>query len=207
MAPRTGNLSVYHAQCKVLVDSAKERCGFCTKLRKSLTAMASRAFQTDDRTCPSSHTTYGCLHSEEMSEHLRHLQKKSRLEQPQIRRLQEAIVVSTGVDGVTLDDELQNDFLQLAKDHTKDVLSNQEEGTFQRLFWSQQQTAGSLKNDKSMQWHLLIIKWCLYFRYLSGKAYELLHSSTPFAKNSSQLYTIFIYLFSIYLFIALQHKY
>jgi len=25
-----------------------------------------------------------------------------------------------------------------------------------------------------MRWHPLIIKWCLYLRYLSGKAYEIL---------------------------------
>ena len=45
------------------------------------------------------------------------------------------------------------------------------------LFWDQQWTANSLKNNKSMRWHPLFIKWCLYLSHLSGKAYELLPSS------------------------------
>ena len=28
-----------------------------------------------------------------------------------------------------------------------------------------------------MRWHPLFIKWCLYLRHLSGKAYELLRDS------------------------------
>ena len=96
--------------------------------------------------------------------------------QQQIRQLQEAIADSTVTDGVNLDEELHDDFSQMVRDHTKDVLSIHE-GTFQRLFWSQQETASSLKNSKSMRWHPLIYKWCLYLRHLSGKAYELLRSS------------------------------
>ena len=77
--------------------------------------------------------------------------------QQQIRRLQEAIADSTVTDGVNLDEELYDDFSQMVRDHTSDVLSTHEEGTFQRLLWSQQETASSLKNSKSMHWHPLII--------------------------------------------------
>jgi hypothetical protein len=34
-----------------------------------------------------------------------------------------------------------------------------------------------MKNAKSMKWHPLFIKWCLYLRHLSGKSYELLRES------------------------------
>jgi len=138
-----------------------------------MASRASHATQSDDRTCPSSHTTYECLNSQEKSERLRRVQKKARMGQQQIRRLQEALADATREDGIGLDEELHNDFSQLVKDHAKDVLSAHEEGTFQRLFWSQQQTACSLKNSKSMHWHPLVIKWCLYL----SKAYELLRSS------------------------------
>jgi len=110
-------------------------------------------------------------------EWLRRLHKKTRIDQQQIKRLQEALADATGTDGMDLDEELHNDLIQLIKDHSKDVESTFDEGTFQRLFWSQQQTANSLQNSKSMRWHLLIIKWCLYLRHLLGKAYELLRSS------------------------------
>ena len=150
------------------------------KHRKSLTAMAShasRALQTDDRTNPSSHTNYLHLTSEEKDERLHRMHHETRMCKQQIRRLQEAIADSTATDGVNLDEELHNDFSQLVKSHTNDVHSSHEEGTFQRLFWTEQQTANSFKNCKSIRWHPLIIKWCLYLRHLSSKAYELLRNS------------------------------
>ena len=140
--------------------------------------MVSRtSMQTDDHTCPTSHTTYVNLTSEEKSERLRRLHHEKRMCQQQIRRLHETIADSTATDGVYLDEELHGDVLQLMNDNTKDVHCSHKEGTFQRLFWDQQRTASSLKNNKSMRWHLLFIKWCLYLRHLSGKAYELLRSS------------------------------
>ena len=144
--------------------------------------MASRASrpssQADERTCPSSHTNYCHLTSDEKSIRLHRLQHEKRMLQQQLRRLQDAITESTATNGVILDEQLQDDITQLMKDHTQDIHSTYEEGTFQRLFWEQQTTANSLESSKSMRWHPLIIKWCLYLRHLSGnKAFELLHDS------------------------------
>ena len=174
--------SVYHTQCEVLVDDIQERCCHCKNYRKCLTAMASRAshtsMQADDRTCPSSHTNYIHLTNEEKSVRLHRLQHERRMFMQQLRRLGDAISESTATDGIILDEEMYDDISQLMKDHTKDIHSNYEEGTFQRLFWDQQNTANSLGSNKSMRWHPLIIKWCLYLRHLSGnKAYELLRDS------------------------------
>ena len=178
---RTGVPSIHHAKCEILVNCAQERCGYCGKHRKSLTAMASRASRSDvpidDRTSPTSHTTYLCLTSKEKSERLHRLHSDKRACQQQVRRLQEAIDESILIDGVTVDKELNGDLLQLMKNCTENVYSSPKEGTFERLFWDQQQKANSLENSKSMRWHPLVIKWCLYLRHLSGNAYELLRSS------------------------------
>ena len=175
---RSNVTAVYHAQCEILINCLQERCGNCTKYRKSLSAMASRTSkQKDDRTCPKSHTTYANLTSEEKSERLHRLHHENRMLEQQTRRLQEVIADSTATDGVYLDKELNSDVVQLMNDSTKEVHSFHKEGTFQRIFWDQQQTANSLKNSKSMHWHPLFIKWCLYLRHLSGKAYELLRNS------------------------------
>ena len=37
--------------------------------------------------------------------------------------------------------------------------------------------ATQYNNAKSMKWHPLFIKWCLYLRHLSGKSYDLLRTS------------------------------
>ena len=81
--------------------------------------------------------------------------------QQQLRRLQDTIAESTALDGVILDEELHGDVSQMMKEYTKDICSTYEEGTFQRLFWEQQNLANSLGSDNSVRWHPLIIKWCL----------------------------------------------
>ena len=48
--------------------------------------------------------------------------------------------------------------------------------SFHRLFWEQQKMAASLSNSRSMRWHPLFIKWCLYLK-LSSKAYETIRDS------------------------------
>ena len=40
-----------------------------------------------------------------------------------------------------------------------------------------QQQASSLKDMRSMRWHPLMIRWCLYFQHLSGSASELIRES------------------------------
>jgi len=35
----------------------------------------------------------------------------------------------------------------------------------------------SIKDSRSMRWHPVFIKWCLYMRHLSGRSYELLRQS------------------------------
>ena len=82
------------------------------------------------------------------------------------------------MNGISLNKVLHDDISQLMKEHTKEVHYRYEEGIFQCLFWDQQNMANSLGSCKSMHWHPLIIKWCLYLRHLSGnKAYELLRDS------------------------------
>ena len=47
-----------------------------------------------------------------------------------------------------------------------------------RMFSEQQQKATSYSEPKSMRWHPLIIKWCLYLQHLSSGAYETLRTSS-----------------------------
>lgn len=50
------------------------------------------------------------------------------------------------------------------------------EGSFLRIFWNQQKEAAS-RAGKGRRWHPLMIRWCIYLRHLSGKAYEVLRDS------------------------------
>ena len=175
---RTGTLSIYHINCEVLVESSTElkKCLACKKHRKSLSSMACRP-QKDEHTHPSSHTTYTNLHTPEKIERMSRLHQENKKARLSIARLKKKLTSATSEDGVNLSNTLHHDMKVLAKENTTTVFASHSEGTFQRLFWEQQQKASSLKNSHSMKWHPLFIKWCLYLRHLSGKSYELLRSS------------------------------
>lgn len=62
-------------------------------------------------------------------------------------------------------------------DNKAEVATTYPEDTFQHIFWKQKEEAARIKQASSMRWHPLIIKWCLYLRHVSGRAYETLWSS------------------------------
>ena len=80
-------------------------------------------------------------------------------------------------DGIVLNEETHSDMKTIMKDNAKEVTNSFPEGSFQQLFWQQQQQAASVKDSRSMRWHPLIIKWCNYLKHLSSGAYEALCSS------------------------------
>lgn len=175
---RTGILSVYHINCEVLIKSSTDpaRCTSCKKHRRSLSTITSRT-QKDERTHPSSHTNYSYLSTPEKDERLHRLHTQSKVAKLRITRLEKRIADFTDEDGEHLDDELHDDMNRMIADATEQVHHSYEPHTFQHLFWEQQRKAGSLKDSRSMKWHPLFIKWCLYLRHLSGKSYEMLRQS------------------------------
>ena len=49
--------------------------------------------------------------------------------------------------------------------HTPDIVKQFPSDSFQRLFWEQQYEAVKQKDPRTMRWHPLMIKWCLYLRH------------------------------------------
>jgi len=131
----------------------------------------------DDRVDPSSHATYSCLSALEKDERLHRLQTKYKISRLQISRLEKRISESIEKGGIQLGAELNEDLSQIVTDSTDDIQSFYEPESFQCLFWDQQIKALSLTDKRSMRWHPLMIKWCLYLRHLSGKAYETLRQT------------------------------
>ena len=138
--------------------------------------MAARALK-DDGTSPSSHTTYANLHSPEKDQRLHNMAKELTMFRQRNERLKKRIDAAVKTVGVTVDSVLHNDLKEVMEKETDKVYALYPEESFQRLFWEQQQKVASLKDARSKKWHPLIIKWCLYLRHLSGKAYELLRKT------------------------------
>jgi len=131
----------------------------------------------DEVTDPSSHTNYVYLNTPQKNDRLTRLHKENRKLSLQVAQLEEKLLAVTAQDGIILSDELHDDVKKMATACTKQVYSTHPDGSFQKLFWDQQVKASEYKNSKSIKWHPLFIKWCLYLRHLSGKSYELLQKS------------------------------
>lgn len=75
-----------------------------------------------------------------------------------------------------LDDDLTSDLHQVMCEEEEQVKQAYPENTFQQIFWQQQKKASS-RPGRGMRWHPLMIKWCIYLRHHSNKAYETLRDS------------------------------
>ena len=80
---------------------------------------------------------------------------------------------------VPTDDLLHSDLLALMKQHmpAPAASDNDQPQDFKEIFWKQQLQAFSKSNPKSIKWHPLVVKWCLYLHHKSSGAYETLRKS------------------------------
>ena len=125
---------------------------------------------------PSTHTNHRYLDSAEMIARIRELQHLNRMAQKRIARLTQKIEELTAKSGVKLDDDVSDDLKTIMMEEEKSVLQQYPEGSFLHLFWQHQKEA-LCRNLKGMRWHPMMIRWCLYLRHQSNKAYDVLRES------------------------------
>ena len=94
----------------------------------------------------------------------------------QISRLQAKIAEITSSHGVSLDEEEMSDFCQIVKEEDEKVKQEYPEGSFQRIFWEQQKEAAK-RSGCGIRWHPIMIRWCIYLKHQSSKAYEAIRES------------------------------
>lgn len=62
--------------------------------------------------------------------------------------------------------------MKLADECQSSAVHQSESESFHRIFWEQQMMYNSPKNKASMQWHLTLIRWCLFIRSRSSTTYD-----------------------------------
>ena len=105
------------------------------------------------------------------------MQKRQHCLKKQLARLKPHLQEVVTHEGVQVDESLHSDLQQIIREGDSQVSAIAPANSFQRLFRDQQQKAASLSNSRSMRWHPLFIKWCLYLKHLSSKAYEMIRDS------------------------------
>ena len=172
------NSTIRHKACEVLI-SGVQRCPACEKHRKALHSMLTRhnSSKPVTSTAPSSHVNYRYLSSSEKNLRLQNMHTLQRQTKLRLDRISAKITQITEEMGVDVDEATHTDLVDIMEENRGIVSADFPENSFQKLFWEQQQKAASLKNARSMRWHPLMIKWCLYLRHLSSRAYETLRDS------------------------------
>ena len=112
---------------------------------------------------------------------LTEVHKQCRALTKQCDRLKMKITAAAQIGGIMVDDDLHEDlkvFVCMMLFHVKhvlyvksitsdnnDLIKDLPSDSFRRVFWEQQVEAAKQKNARTMKWHPLMIRWCLYLRH------------------------------------------
>ena len=95
------------------------------------------------------------------------------------------MIYKSGVKITTQDTDVM---LQLVNDCKDSAISQFEPNSFQKIFFEQQCKYNSLKNKCNMRWHPTIIRWCLYIKSKSSKAYDGMRAYLNLPSNRTLYY-------------------
>lgn len=174
----TGHSTIRHNECDLVVPSGR-RCSKCEKHRKSLLVMAHRHASDipSAATDPQSHTNYRYLSSPQLAERCEKLHNCLIASQKRVSLLRNKIEKLCDDHAVLVNPELDDDLQQIMKKNFSQISSQYPGNSFERIFWEQHAHASACKHAKGRRWHPAMIKWCLYLRHLSGRAYETLRNA------------------------------
>lgn len=143
--------------------------------RSTLHAIASRVKYRPSQIVPSIRVNYKFLSTPEKIARLRDFQREKCALKRKISRLQVRIASVVNNIGVVLDEQTSSDLHQIMLEE-QSTIDKLPEDSFQSVYWKQQKEAAE-KHKNSMRWHPLMIRWCLYLRHLSSKAYDTIRES------------------------------
>ena len=160
----------------ILSSKGVDRCQKCTDYRSTLHALASRECRRTkpDRT---SHTNYRYLSTPEKLDRLHDLRRENRLAHMKIERLRAKLTQITANVGVSCGMRAQSQTcIRSCKKRRSRWHKSFPQAPFSIFSGSNKRRLPprSGKEKRGMRWHPLMIKWCLYLRHQSSKAYETL---------------------------------
>ena len=140
-------------------DSPFSECHLCYKIRTLLHIALSRYKRIRDdvalhRVGVHNHVSHLYLLNEEKDlklwyQHPRSLDRK-------LDHIVAKLLIATQKVGVNLNSDMHDDVCTIMKQKNDEIVRLYPEGSFQRLFWSQQLDASRVMKASSMKWHPLI---------------------------------------------------
>ena len=169
------NSTIRHVDCSMLVKGA--RCVNCQHLRHTLRcrrAHKKRSSQTATSKKAHAHMTHEDYRRKcgQLNQEKRRLSRQLSSMTQRVSDLEMTLRQIIVREGETLSPQQNEDIESLVENCQNDFEQAFPETSFQRCFWEQQLRYNRLNSKSGMRWHPLIIRWCLYIRSKSSKAYD-----------------------------------
>ncbi|XP_071101730.1 uncharacterized protein [Haliotis cracherodii] len=182
--------TIRSTKCTML--TVRKRCSHCSLYRNTLRKKISRSKQQESSFSEKKTTPHKHMSKDMMISKIKVMKDKTQHLQTELDKIRRSIWKSISVKGQKLNETDNVELLGLLKKHTVDVeKAFPDENSLQRLFWDQQLKCVSLTDRRQMKWHPMIIKWCLYIRSKSQKAYDATRDAGFISLPSSR--TLFDY--------------
>lgn len=153
-----GECTIRTSDCAVLVVSGGGRCSSCVRFRPTLRAMLHRQEQLDhDCSDPTSTSNIRYLHTPERMERFRRLRGSYKQRKEEVERLKVKLTQCIEHRSVSVDEELHDELVTAMRQNNNQIIEQYQPGSFQRVFWEQQEQASKLKSAHSMRWDPLMI--------------------------------------------------
>ena len=119
--------------------------------------------------------TIGFLSKQQMSQEITALRVALNEKDKTITHLQKQIECDKRA--VEMNELMHRDLVTIMEEHDKAVTASFPKDSFQYNFWHNQYQAARQTSSKHFRWHPTMIKWCLFLRHKSSKAYNLLRKT------------------------------
>ena len=173
----SNTLTVRASECEFLIKSGA-RCTHCIRTRNILRCRNKRK---NERVSRSDETffNYDALDSPSKLYKLKQLCKENRALNEKVFALEEHVERLERSARSMIDRESANLSLlgtieidDMVKEMKDELQSSFVKDSFQDIFFREQVKYNKLRDKRNMRWHPIIIRWCLYIKSKSAKAYE-----------------------------------
>ncbi len=167
-------------KCTLLLDESV-CCNHCKMYQKNtlnrlLYRHNNRSLESKENI--SSHVNHRFMDSESKIMRIKALKTEVQKKTKGLKRMEGILQEHIQREYVPVDNMLHDDLVAIMDQHVS-LVDGDDQNTleFRKIFWKQQRQAFAKKNTKSVRWHPLVVKWCLYLHHKSSGAYETLRNS------------------------------